>query len=60
MFLQAMVAARKKISSLQEQVDTTVSFLDQEKEATQNALELFSKALLVIILVMYSCCSVAL
>lgn len=43
---QAMIAAKSKITSLQEQLDTTTGFLQQEKEATQRALDLFSSSLL--------------
>ncbi|KAG0562626.1 hypothetical protein KC19_9G160700 [Ceratodon purpureus] len=42
----AMLAAKGKIKSLQEQLDTTTGFLQQEKEATQQALNLFSSSLL--------------
>ena len=45
--IQAMVAAKGKITSLQEQLDTTTGFLQQEREATQRALNLFSSSLLV-------------
>ena len=44
---QAMIAAKSMITSLQEQLDTTTGFLQQEKEATQRALDLFSSSLLV-------------
>jgi hypothetical protein len=44
---KAMIAAKSKITSLQEQLDTTTGFLQQEKEATQRALDLFSSSLLV-------------
>lgn len=42
----AMVTAKGKITYLQEQLDTTTGFLQQEKEATQRALDLFSSSLL--------------
>uniref|UniRef100_A0A7I4E5M3 Uncharacterized protein n=1 Tax=Physcomitrium patens TaxID=3218 RepID=A0A7I4E5M3_PHYPA len=43
---QAMITAKGKITYLQEQLDTTTGFLQQEKEATQRALDLFSSSLL--------------
>jgi len=45
--IQAMVVAKGKITYLQEQLDTASGFLQQEREATQRALDLFSSSLLV-------------
>ncbi|XP_024386231.1 uncharacterized protein [Physcomitrium patens] len=43
---QAMAAAEEKIVYLQEQLDMTAGSLQQEREATQRALDLFSNSLL--------------
>lgn len=45
--IQAMAAAEEKIVYLQEQLDMTAGSLQQEREATQRALDLFSNSLLV-------------